>query len=76
MAEQLLRLQGYRLSMVHGEEKYCRREIPLGSHLPTVMHCVTVAEAEEMAREGRDTTEHIQRNMSGCLNKAMGGCGK
>ncbi len=76
MMEQQLRLQGYKLSMVHGEEKYCRREIPLGSHLATVMHCVTVAEAELMAKEGRETTERIQRNTVGCLGPAAGGCGK
>jgi hypothetical protein len=76
LQEQLLRSQGYKLSMVNGEEKYCRREIPLGSHLPTVLHCVTVAEAEAMAREGRETTERIQRSTAGCLNPAQGGCGK
>jgi hypothetical protein len=75
-AEQLLRSQGYKVSMVNGQEKYCRREIPLGSHLATVFHCVTVAEAEAMAREGRETTERIQRNTAGCLNPAQGGCGK
>ena len=73
--ERLLRNQGYKLRMVHGEEKYCRREIPLGSHLATVMHCVTVAEAGAMAREGREVTEHIQRSTSGCLLPWLGGCG-
>ncbi|HWW79230.1 MAG TPA: hypothetical protein VNY82_06520, partial [Steroidobacteraceae bacterium] len=66
MAEKQLRMEGYKLSMVHGQEKYCRREIPLGSHLPTVVHCVTVAEAEAMVREGREVTERIQRNTVGC----------
>jgi hypothetical protein len=75
LQERLLRSQGYRLSMVHGEEKYCRREIPLGSHLPTVLHCVTAAEAEEMAREGKEVTERMQRDTSGCLSPAAGGCG-
>ena len=72
---QLLRNQGYSLTMVRGEPKYCRREIPLGSHLATVMRCVTVQEAELMAKEGRETTERIQRNTSGCLSGAAGGCG-
>jgi len=75
MAEQQLRLQGYKLTMVRGEEKYCRRETPLGSHLATVMHCVTVEEAEMMAREGREVTERQQRNTPGCLQPSMGGCG-
>ena len=75
MAEQQLRLQGYKLTMVRGEEKYCRREAPLGSHLATVMHCVTVEEAEMMAREGREVTEREQRNTPGCLQPSMGGCG-
>lgn len=76
MQEALLRYQGYRLSMVRGEEKWCRREVPLGSHLPTVMRCITAQEAEEMAREGRWTTEHVQRNQTACLTPAAGGCGK
>jgi hypothetical protein len=75
LAEQQLRLQGYKLTMVRGEEKYCRREAPLGSHLATVMHCVTVEEAEMMAREGREVTEREQRNTPGCLQPSMGGCG-
>jgi hypothetical protein len=73
MAERLLRSQGYKPSMNHGEKLYCRREIPLGSHLPTVLHCVTVAQAEAMAREGREVTEHIQRNTAGCLTTGTGG---
>jgi hypothetical protein len=65
--EQLLRSQGYKLSMVNGQEKYCRREIPLGSRLATIMRCVTVAEAQAMAREGREFTERIQRNTQACV---------
>jgi hypothetical protein len=76
MMEQQLRLQGYRLSMVRGQERYCRREAPLGSRLESVMHCVTLAEAEIMAHEGKETTERIQRNQPGCLMPAQGGCGK
>ena len=76
MQEALLRYQGYHLSMVRGEEKWCRREVPLGSHLSSVMRCITVQEAEEMAREGRWTTERVQRNQTGCLTPASGGCGK
>jgi hypothetical protein len=73
--EKLLRLQGYRPTMVSGEMLYCRREIPLGSHLPSTLKCVTVAEAKLMAEEGRRTTERIQRNTVACLNPQTGGCG-
>jgi cytochrome c553 len=76
MMEQQLRLQGYKLSMVRGSEMYCRREAPLGSRLGSQLHCVTVAEAELMAKEGRETAERIQRGTPGCLNPASGGCGK
>jgi hypothetical protein len=76
MQEALLRYQGYKLSMVRGEEKWCRREVPIGSHLASVMRCITVQEAEEMAREGRLTTEQVQRNQPACLQPAAGGCGK
>jgi hypothetical protein len=61
--------------MVRSEEKYCRRETPVGSHLASVLHCVTVAEAEAMAKEAREVTQHIQRNMAGCLSKGAGACG-
>jgi hypothetical protein len=76
MAQQQLRLQGYRPSMVNGEQLYCRREAPLGSRLESVRHCVTLAEAELMAKEGKETTERLQRNPPGCLNPAQGGCGR
>ena len=56
----MLRLRGYRPQMMNGEMLYCRREIPLGSHLPTILHCVTVAEAKLMTEEGRRTTERMQ----------------
>lgn len=67
MALKLLRAEGYKPAMRNGEKVYCRREIPLGSRLPTTLKCVTVAEAELMAKEARETTEHIQRNTAGCL---------
>jgi|SRR5215472_440881 len=75
LLEQQLRLQGYRLSMVRGQEKYCRREAPLGSRLESVMHCVTLAEAQLMMQEGKETAERIQRNQTACLKPAQGGCG-
>ena len=69
--EKAVRLQGYRATMLKGEMVYCRREIPLGSHLPTTLKCVTIQEAKLMAEEGRQTTERIQRSMQACL--ASGG---
>lgn len=75
-AEQQLRREGYKPSQVNGETLYCKREAPLGSRIATTLHCMTVSEAEMIAREGRETTEHIQRTVSGCLGAAMGGCGK
>jgi hypothetical protein len=74
--EQLLRNQGYKPTMVNGEEMYCRREAPLGSRLGSTVHCVTVQEAELIAKEGREVTERIQRTTPGCLGPSMGGCGK
>ena len=53
--------------MMNGEKVFCRREIPMGSHLATTLRCVTVAEAELMAREGQQLTEHLQRTSPGCL---------
>ena len=76
MQERLLRNQGYKLTMVNGDEMYCRREAPLGSRLGSTVHCVTVQEAELRAKEGREAAERLQRTSPGCLNKAMGGCGQ
>ena len=79
-AERLLQdLQGY--TAEHSESwreavPCTGREIPPSAHraLPiTVLHCVTVAQAEAMAREGREVTEHIQRNTAGCLTTGTGG---
>lgn len=75
MTERQLRSEGYKLVMVRGEEKYCRRETPVGSHLASVLHCLTVAEAEAAAKEAREVTQHIQRNTAGCLSKGAGACG-
>jgi hypothetical protein len=37
---------------------------------------VTIAEAELMANEGRESTERVQRTTPGCLPGPQGGCGK
>lgn len=73
--EQQLRREGYKATLVKGETMYCRREAPPGSRLASTVHCVTVAEAELIAKEARETTERLQRGMEGCLTKAMHGCG-
>jgi hypothetical protein len=70
--EHLLRSQGYKLAMVDGKEMFCRREAPLGSRLMSRVHCVTVQEAELMSKEGRETAEHIQRSMTGCIVPVRG----
>lgn len=74
LTDRQLRSEGYKLAMVRGEERYCRRETPTGSHLSSVLHCVTIAEAQAMAKEAREVTQHIQHNTTGCLMGAHG-CG-
>jgi hypothetical protein len=73
--EKQLRDQGYKPAMRNGERVFCKREIPMGSHLPTALHCLTVQEAALIAQEGRETTERIQRTTPGCPGGAAGGCG-
>jgi hypothetical protein len=74
--EALLLDQGYKPAMRNGEKVFCKRETPMGSRLPSALHCLTVAEAELIAKEGREATERIQRNTVGCLGASSGGCGK
>ncbi|HEX4389394.1 MAG TPA: hypothetical protein VH109_12270 [Steroidobacteraceae bacterium] len=66
--QKLLRDQGYKPTMVDGEKKFCRREIPMGSHLATALQCVTVEEAKEIAREGQQFAERAQKKSPGCLS--------
>jgi hypothetical protein len=68
--ERQLRAQGYAPQMHNGDKVFCRRETPLGSHLPTVLNCVTAAEAERIAKNSRGDLERVQHKMSGgtCLN--------
>jgi len=68
--EKMLRLQGYKPQMLRGAMVYCRRETPLGSHLPTTLKCITPEQAKMMAQEGRQTTERIQRGQTACLSTA------
>lgn len=71
-AEKSLRDQGYKPAMRNGEKVFCRREAELGSRLANKLHCMTVAEAELIAKEGRETTERLQRSTAGCLAGAHG----
>jgi hypothetical protein len=73
LQEKWLRNQGYKPYMRNNEKMFCKREVPLGSHLPTTLHCVTVAEAELMQKEGKETAERLQRNMAGCLTPGAHG---
>jgi hypothetical protein len=67
--EKQLRVQGYSAQMHNGERTFCRREVPVGSHLPTVLNCVTADEAERIAKNARGDLEKVQHKMSGgtCL---------
>jgi hypothetical protein len=70
--EKVLRANGYKPSMRHGERVFCRREIPMGSRLPTTLKCVTVVEAEMIANEGKELTEQLQHRTPGCLSGSKG----
>jgi hypothetical protein len=64
--------QGYKPRVVRGEKVYCKREVPTGSNLP-VTRCMSAESAKEMAAEGKEMAERIQRNGFGCLSG--GKCG-
>ena len=70
--EKQLRVQGYSPQMRNGDRVFCRREVPLGSHLPTVLNCVTADEAERIAQAAKGDIEHSQRRMTSCLMNANG----
>src|SRR5689334_11594392 len=70
--EKQLRVQGYSPQMRNEDRVFCRREVPLGSHLPTVLNCVTADEAERIAQAAKGDIEHTQRRMTSCLMNANG----
>ena len=70
--EKQLRAQGYAVQMRNGDRVFCRREVPLGSHLPTALNCLTADEAERMAQAAKGDIEHSQRRMTSCLMNANG----
>jgi hypothetical protein len=67
LQEKWLRNQGYKPYMRNSEKVFCKRETPIGSHLATTLHCLTVAEAELIEKEGKDTVARLQRNMTSCF---------
>jgi len=70
--EKQLRAQGYSPQMHNGEKVFCRREVPLGSRLATVLNCVTATEAERIAKNARGDIEKVQRKMNGCIMTGNG----
>lgn len=70
--EKQLRAQGYSPQMHNGERVFCRREVPLGSHLATVLNCVTASEAERIAKNSRGDIEKVQRKMNPCIANGNG----
>lgn len=61
--EKSLLSQGYKLRIVDGEKKFCRRETALGSNLERTV-CTTAARAEQSREDAREITERIQRNQA------------
>jgi hypothetical protein len=58
--------------MHNGDKVFCRREVPLGSHLATVLKCVTAPEAERIAKNARGDIEKVQHKMNGCIMSGIG----
>jgi hypothetical protein len=75
-AEKNLRAQGYMPTMRNGERVFCRREIPVGSHLASHLNCLTAEEALILTRDAQNNTMHHQHNSSACMvNATTGLCG-
>lgn len=62
-AEKDLLAQGYKLRVVDGQRRFCRRQTVLGSNLERMV-CTTGAQAAESQQTGRAITEQIQRNQA------------
>ena len=60
-AEKSLLSQGYKMRLIDGEKRFCRKETVLGSNLERTV-CTTAARVAESQQMGRDITEQIQRN--------------
>jgi len=70
--EKQLRAKGYSPRMMRGDVFFCRREVPLGSRLPSVDSCVSVAGAERIANGSREDLESMQRQSGHCLTAGVG----
>jgi hypothetical protein len=68
--EKQLRTKGYTPRMMRGAVFFCRREVPLGSHLASEYNCVSVAGAERIASGTREDLESMQRKSGTCLMMA------
>jgi hypothetical protein len=65
--EKQLRSRGYAARMMRGAVFFCRREVPLGSHLASEYNCVSVEGAERIANSSREDLESMQRQSGHCL---------
>ena len=74
--EKDLRAQGYTPTMRNGERVFCRREVPIGSHLASHLNCLTAEEALILTRDAQNNTMHHQHNSSACMvDKKTALCG-
>jgi len=74
--EKILRAQGYTPTMRNGERVFCRREVPIGSHLASHLNCLTAEEALVLTRDAQNNTMHHQHNSSACMvDKKTALCG-
>jgi len=55
--------QGYKMRMVDGERRFCRKQTILGSNLERNI-CTTARQVAEARRNGRDVVDQIQRNQA------------
>jgi len=53
--------QGYKLRIIDGEKRFCRRQTVLGSNLERTV-CTTAAREREARDNAREITDRIQRN--------------
>ena len=62
-ADKRLLSQGYKLHIVNGEKRFCRKERVLGSNLERNV-CGSAEQFAESSQAGRDLTDRIQRNQT------------